>query len=144
MIVSSAAKQAITAATWEMSAGVVCGFAERRIRVRARTDPFPGCCLGKESTCDRANGGTEEGSGGEDAHGEASLVGRKPGGDQHGSTPQSQLIEVLRTEGRIAHMSAMTPPAEVSGLEPNIPAKKRKTRSVSSESLPTAKPARDV
>jgi hypothetical protein len=75
---------------------------------------------------------------------ESLLVGRKPGGDQHGSMPQPQLIEALRTEERIAHMSAMTPPAEVSGLEPNIPAKKRKTRSVSSESLPTAKPARDV
>jgi hypothetical protein len=35
--------------------------------VRTVTDPFPGCCLGKESTCDRTDGGTKEGSGGEDA-----------------------------------------------------------------------------
>lgn len=131
-MVSSAAKQAITAATWEVSGAL--GGEQHDAEARTGTDPFPRCCFGKESTCDRANSGTEEGSGGENAHGQSTLIGREPGEDQH--TNHRVLLELFESRSRVTHMSAMTPPAEVSGLEPNIPAKKRKTSSVSSDLAP--------
>lgn len=100
-MVSSAAKQAITAATWEVSGAL--GGEQHDAEARTGTDPFPRCCFGKESTCDRANSGTEEGSGGENAHGQSTLIGREPGEDQH-----SEFLAAHKTAERVGRRKEPT------------------------------------